>query len=45
LREIKRRENKVNQRVKQDKKDDASFFDFVFDLRTNIDPKYTIIVE
>jgi len=45
LREIKRRENKVNQRVKQGKKDDASFFDFVFDPRTNIDPKYTIIVE
>ena len=45
LRETKRRENKVNQRVKQGKKDYAALFDFVFDPRTNIDPKYTIIVK
>lgn len=35
-------------RVKQElsgKKDDAGYIDFVFDERTNIDPKYTITIE
>jgi len=35
-------------RVKQElsgKKDDAGYVDFVFDERTNIDPKYTITIE
>ena len=35
-------------RIKQElsgKKDDAGYIDFVFDERTNIDPKYTITIE
>ena len=35
-------------RLKQEisgKKDDAGYIDFVFDERTNIDPKYTISIE
>ena len=35
-------------RIKQElsgKKDDAGYIDFVFDERTNIDPKYTITLE
>ena len=35
---------RVKQQIKG-KKDDAAYFDFVFDPRTNIDPKYTIIIE
>ncbi|GJH41041.1 hypothetical protein RCZ04_15910 [Capnocytophaga sp. HP1101] len=35
---------RVRQEIKG-KKGDATFFDFVFDPRTNIDPKYTIIIE
>ena len=34
-------------RIKQEvkgKKDEATYIDFVFDPRTNIDPKYTILV-
>ena len=35
-------------RIKQElsgKKDDAGYIDFVFDERTNIDPKYTLTIE
>ena len=35
---------RVKQQIKG-KKDDAAYFDFVFDSRTNIDPKYNIIIE